>query len=261
MEIEEDLRHAAARGELALVYQPIAALATASVTGFEALLRWRHPERGVIPPSEFIPIAEETGLITPLGRWVLSEACRQLRQWEIELGAHPALSVSINVSPRQLSHPGLLAQIEESLLVHSVDPRRLKIEITESSFIEDPEAAAALLHRLRALGVHICLDDFGTGYSSLSTLHRFPVDLLKIDRSFFTEPGAEHPGAELVPTILRLARDLDLDVVAEGVETPEQAARLKRLRCGYVQGYWFSHPLPPGEAVALLRGTGRSPIS
>jgi diguanylate cyclase (GGDEF)-like protein/PAS domain S-box-containing protein len=255
--LEEDLRHAADRGELSLLYQPIAALATASVAGFEALLRWRHPKHGEISPSEFIPLAEESGLILPLGDWVLAEACRQLREWETRLGPLPALSVSVNVSPRQLSCPSLLTQIERSLATNGLDPHRLKIEITESSFIEDPEAAARLLRCLRDLGVQICLDDFGTGYSSLSTLHRFPVDLLKIDRSFFVGLTAEPTGPELVPTILRLARDLGLDVVAEGVEAPEQAARLKRLRCGYVQGYWFSPPLPPEEAGSLLREAAR----
>ncbi|HEX7180774.1 MAG TPA: EAL domain-containing protein [Thermoanaerobaculia bacterium] len=252
LQLETDLRKAAERGELALAYQPIASLSNRSIAGFEALLRWHHPRRGVIQPSEFIPFAEESGLIVPLGQWVLREACRQIRAWERQFGPLPGLNVSVNISARQLARSDLLARVEESLNDAGISPERLKIEITESSLIEDPETVAALLHRLRDLGVQICLDDFGTGYSSLSTLHRFPVDLLKIDRSFFSQPQTGGGGPELVEMILRLARDLGMGVIAEGIETPEQAASLRRLQCEYVQGFWFSPPLDPEEAFGRL---------
>ena len=258
MELERDLRWAVERQELFLQYQPIVSLDTGVLRGFEALVRWQHPKRGLIPPLRFIPIAEETGQIIPLGIWVLGEACRQLRRWQdLSPAADEPLTISVNLSGRQFMQPDLLEQIQAVLRETDLDPRSLKLEITESVVMENIETATRTLERLRALGVELSIDDFGTGYSSLSYLQRFPVSTLKIDRSFVSRM-TEHEGtAEIVRTIMQLAQNLGMDVVAEGVETEAQRARLRALECAFGQGYYFAKPLDGDAAQAFLLGCGR----
>ena len=243
LHLENDLRRALHRREFAVYYQPIVALATGEVQGFEALLRWRHPEHGFIPPDEFIPVAEETGLILPIGSWALEEACRQMREWQAQFPQAAGMYVSVNLSARQFANPELCEQIKEALRTTGLGPQSMKLEITESVVMENVEKAVEMLRQLRALGVESSIDDFGTGYSSLSYLHHFPSTTLKIDRSFITRMGGVGENAEIVRTILLLARNLGMRVVAEGVETEEQLAQLRALSCDYGQGYLFSKPL------------------
>jgi diguanylate cyclase (GGDEF)-like protein len=250
--LERDLRRALEREELFLQYQPIVSLDTGTLHGFEALVRWQHPERGVIPPMKFIPIAEETGLIIQIGQWVLGEACRQMRQWQGLSAADEPLTISVNLSAKQFMQPDLLDQIQELLRETNLAPRSLKLEITESAVMEDIESATRTLERLRALGVELSIDDFGTGYSSLSYLQRFPVSTLKIDRSFVSRMTESEGTAEIVRTIMKLAQNLGMDVVAEGVETEGQRARLAALECEFGQGYYFAKPLDKDAAGAFL---------
>ena len=252
LQLENDLRRAVDRKEFALHYQPIIALASGRIRGFEALLRWHHPENGPVSPQDFIPVAEETGLIIPIGQWVLEEACRQARRWQ---EAHPSdapLVVSVNLSGKQFSQPDLTERVRAVLQETNLEPRRLKLEITESMVMENIETAVEMLAQLRALGVEISIDDFGTGYSSLSYLHRFPINTLKIDRSFVSHMTENAENAEIVRTIITLARSLEMDVVAEGVETAEQLAQLKELECDYGQGFLFSRPLTQEAAGSLI---------
>ncbi|MBV9108283.1 MAG: EAL domain-containing protein, partial [Gemmatimonadetes bacterium] len=248
-----DLRQALSRGELFLVYQPLVSLATGAIPGFEALLRWNHPTLGLLPPAEFIPVAEETGLIVALGEWVLGEACRQAARWRAEHGAG-APGVSVNVSARQLAQPGLAAQVRDTLREAGLPGDALRLEVTESLLAADLPRISALLAEIREMGVGISVDDFGTGYSSLAYLHRLPADMLKIDRSFVAAMGAGRESGEIVRTILALGRTLGMRVVAEGVETPEQRQALQALGCDLAQGYLFSRPLSVAQADALLRG-------
>ena len=252
LQLDHDLRRALDRKEFRLHYQPIVRLKNAEVTGLEALLRWEHPERGFVPPAEFIPLAEETGLIIPIGRWALEETCRQVRAWQLQFGVD--LPVNVNLSGKQLSQPDLVYQITQILQQFSLDGRSLKLEITESVIMEDIESVITMLQQLKALGIQSSMDDFGTGYSSLGYLHRLPIDVLKIDRSFVsgTRTGVEKP--EVVRTIMTLARDLGIDVVAEGVETAEQLAQLRALGCNYGQGYLFSKPLDSEAAGKFIAG-------
>ncbi|MEG4116197.1 EAL domain-containing protein [Microcoleus sp. N9_B4] len=239
-------------------YQPIVCLKSGAVIGFEALVRWLHPERGLVSPMEFIAMAEETGLITPLGLWVLNESCRQIIQWQslnLPVGNSP-LTVAVNLSGRQFAEPESIEQIKQVLLETGVDARCLKLEITESVVMEDGEAAAAMLSQLRDLGIGLCIDDFGTGYSSLSYLHKFPINILKVDRSFVSRIGETGENLEIVRAIVMLARSLGMEVVAEGVETAVQLAQMRSIGCEYGQGYFFSKPLDSEAATALLR---RSP--
>ncbi|HEX8500509.1 MAG TPA: EAL domain-containing protein [Pyrinomonadaceae bacterium] len=254
LQIETDLRRAITRKEFFLNYQPIVSLETGKVSSFEALVRWRHPERGLVMPGEFVPVAEETGLIVPLGVWVLEEACRQMRSWQ-KLGlAGDGVTVSVNLSSRQFSQADLIEQVSSALREAGLRPGNLKLEITESMVMENVDTAIDMLMQLRDLGVGLSIDDFGTGYSSLSYLHRFPIDTLKIDRSFVTQMTDNAENAEIVRTIVTLARSLDMNVIAEGVETEEQLRRLGSLGCDYGQGYLFSRPVGAGQAVALLAG-------
>ena len=231
LQLDHDLRRALERKEFRLHYQPIVRLETAEPIGFEALLRWEHPGRGLVSPAEFIPLAEETRLIVPIGHWVLEEACRQARAWEAQFGSD--LPVSVNLSGRQFSQPDLVGQITQILQQFSLEGRSLKLEITESLIMENIESVITMLRQLKALGIQSSMDDFGTGYSSLSYLHRLPIDVLKIDRSFVsgTHSGVEKP--EVVRTVLTLAFDLGIDTIAEGVETAEQMAQLRALGCKY----------------------------
>ncbi|WP_420127050.1 putative bifunctional diguanylate cyclase/phosphodiesterase [Longimicrobium sp.] len=249
LHLETDLRGAVDREEFELAYQPVVSLADGRIAGFEALARWRHPERGLLQPSEFISAAEETGLIVPLGRWVLREACRQMRDWNRRYGA--ALSVNVNLSPRQFADPALASDVAEALRETELPAAFLKLEITENLLMGDAGGAAATLEELKTLGVDLCIDDFGTGYSSLSYLHRFPIDTLKVDRSFIMRLG-DGQTEQIVRTILVLARTLGMRAVAEGVETPEQADSLRGMGCEYAQGFRFSHPVAGDAAGAMI---------
>jgi diguanylate cyclase (GGDEF)-like protein/PAS domain S-box-containing protein len=254
LQLETDLRHALERGEFCNFYQPIVALVSGEIAGFEALLRWQHPTRGLLGPHEFIPVAEETGLIRELGWWNLREACRQISEWRAALAAHPHLTISVNLSAKQFLQPNLVEDIRKLLGELSLPPEALKLEITESTVMADPSAAVEMLQQIKSLGIHLAIDDFGTGYSSLSYLHRFPLDTLKIDRSFISGMGDDGEGMEIARTILPMANNLRLDVVAEGVETIQQVALLKKLHCKYGQGYYFSRPLSAEGTAALLAG-------
>jgi len=254
LQLETDLRHALERGEFCNFYQPIVALVSGEIAGFEALLRWQHPTRGLLGPIEFIPVAEETGLIRELGWWNLREACRQISEWRASLIAHPHLTISVNLSAKQFLQPNLVEDIRKLLGELALPPEALKLEITESTVMADPLAAVEMLQQIKSLGIHLAIDDFGTGYSSLSYLHRFPLDTLKIDRSFISGMGNDGEGMEIARTILPMANNLRLDVVAEGVETVQQVALLKKLHCKYGQGYYFSRPLSVEGTTALLSG-------
>src|SRR5467141_1775994 len=254
LQLETDLHRALERGELRNFYQPIVALASGEIAGFEALLRWQHPTRGLLGPIEFIPVAEETGLIRELGWWNLREACRQISEWRATLAAHAHLTISVNLSAKQFLQPNLAEDIRKLLIELALPPEALKLEITESTVMADPSAAVEMLQQIKSLGIHLAIDDFGTGYSSLSYLHRFPLDTLKIDRSFISGMGDDGEGMEIARTILPMANNLRLDVVAEGVETIQQVALLKKLHCKYGQGYYFSRPLSAEGTAALLAG-------
>jgi diguanylate cyclase (GGDEF)-like protein/PAS domain S-box-containing protein len=252
LHIETDLRRAVERGEMRLHYQPIVSLADEKVIGFEALVRWQHSERGLVSPIDFIPVAEETGLIVSIGRWVLREACRQMSEWKRRDASAASLFISVNLSGKQFTQPDLLGQITRTLEETGLDPRSLKLEITESVVMDNIDAAVETLESLRSLGVEVSIDDFGTGYSSLSYLHRLPIDTLKVDRSFVSRMASNNENTEIVRTIVTLAQSLEMKVVAEGVETSEQLAQLQILRCEGGQGYLFSRPLDAEDAGALL---------
>jgi diguanylate cyclase (GGDEF)-like protein/PAS domain S-box-containing protein len=252
LRLETDLRRAIEREEFEIHYQPIVALAGGYVIGFEALVRWRHPQRGLVPPSEFLPVAEETGLMAQIDRWVLQRACRQLAEWQALFPAQPPLSISVNLSSRDFSQPDLADRIEQELRAAALDGHSLRLEITESAIMEHSEVAADMFERLRRMGVQVYIDDFGTGYSSLSYLHRFPVATLKIDRSFVSRMSSSGENAKIIQTIVMLARDLGMNVIAEGVETSEQCDHLRALRCEYGQGFFFSRPLDDAAVEELL---------
>jgi EAL domain-containing protein (putative c-di-GMP-specific phosphodiesterase class I) len=251
LQLESDLRLAIEQKEFCVYYQPIVCLQTGRLAGFEALVRWNHPRRGLVEPADFIPVAEETGLIVPIGEWVLNEACAQVRQWQIDSPSHRSLSLSVNLSARQVAQPHLLDRIKEALDNSKLNPHCLKLEITESVVMENAEAAALMFKQLRSLGVQLSIDDFGTGYSSLSYLHRFPLNYLKIDRSFVMRLTTDNDNA-IVRTISTLARNLGMEVIAEGIETEEQHQQLKMLGCEYGQGYLFSRPVNSQSVVHLL---------
>src|SRR5712692_7446257 len=242
LQMENDLRRALEREELRVYYQPIVSLESGQLAGFEALVRWQHPERGFINPVDFIPLAEDTGMIAPIGLWILKRACRQLSRWQWQSTAHRSLFMSVNLSGKQVAEPDLVGQIREILEETHVEARHLKLEITESVEMENAELAAQLFKRLKALGVQLSIDDFGTGYSSLGYLHRFPLDTLKIDQSFVGRIGEAAENIEIVRTIVSLADNMGMDVVAEGVETLGQLAQLRKLNCQYGQGYLFARP-------------------
>jgi diguanylate cyclase (GGDEF)-like protein len=257
LRVESDLRRAIERHEFRVHYQPIVALATQQLCGFEALIRWEHPERGLVAPDAFIPVAEETGLIVPIGLWVLREACRQMRDWDREFPDCASLVINVNLSARQCLHPDLVSDVARALADTGLRPERLKLEITESLALQCSVEVNGVLHALHELGVQLGLDDFGMGYSALSYLQRLPVQTLKIDRSFVS--GIQSAGnVEIVRAILSLAAGLSMNVTAEGVETADQAAVLRDLACEFGQGFFFDRPLPHERAEELLRNYSRS---
>jgi EAL domain-containing protein (putative c-di-GMP-specific phosphodiesterase class I) len=254
LELEADLRGAVDRDELELHYQPTVRLADNQVVGFEALLRWRHPTRGLVAPLDFIPLAEATGLIVGIGEWVLRAACRQAVSWAALPGRLP-VTMAVNLSVRQFDHDDLPTVLAEVLAETRMPADRLCLEMTESVLMDDTEENLSQLVRLKALGVTLAIDDFGTGYSSLAYLRRFPVDTLKIDRSFVRRLGDQTDDAALADTIVQLGRSLGMSTVAEGIEEFGQLAALREMGCEFAQGYYFSRPLPAAEAGQLLPGT------
>jgi EAL domain-containing protein (putative c-di-GMP-specific phosphodiesterase class I) len=257
LEVEAELRRALERGELRVHYQPIVALDTGAMVEVEALARWEHPERGLLPPSVFIQLAEDCGLIEELGRWVLTEACAQTSRWQAEHPRHEPLGVSVNVSPRQLRDPRIVDDVARALRATALSPGCLTLEITEGAMMQDTDVALVHLTALKALGVRLAVDDFGTGYSSLSYLQRFPIDVLKIDRSFVLgiNRGAEE--SALARAIVRLAQTLHLVAVAEGVENEAQATLLRKLGCQLAQGYLFASPGPASDISDILAASAR----
>jgi EAL domain-containing protein (putative c-di-GMP-specific phosphodiesterase class I) len=252
LRLETDLRRAVERGELRLYYQPIVELATDRTAGLEALLRWQHPERGLLAPAAFMRVAEETGVIAAIGAWVVREAAGQLAAWQRELPGGPALRMSVNVSTRELADPDFPERLAEVLRQAGPAPDSLRVEVSESTMMRNAESVIPVLERLRDLGVRTFMDDFGTGYSSLSWLHRFPVSVLKVDRTFVERLPREPDAVEIVRTIVALARTLDLEIIAEGVESGEQAALLREMGCHYAQGFFYAGPLTVEQAAAHL---------
>jgi diguanylate cyclase (GGDEF)-like protein/PAS domain S-box-containing protein len=256
LETERELRHALEREELELRYQPVIALGSGEIVGLEALVRWNHPERGMLDPGEFVAIAEDSGLIDPIGRWVQETACRQALGWhELRPDKRP-LDVAVNLSARQVAHRDLADQVREVLTATGLEPVNLRLEVTESALVDEAAGATATLEALSAIGVRLVLDDFGTGYSSLAYLNRFPFDALKVDRSFVDGLGVEQERTAIVEAVLGMARALSLDAIAEGVENEAQLSELRRLGCDYAQGHLFSRPLTAEKVTALLEGGG-----
>jgi EAL domain-containing protein (putative c-di-GMP-specific phosphodiesterase class I) len=255
LEMETELRHAVDRGELTLHYQPSAEIVSGRIAAVEALVRWRHPVRGLVPPDKFIPLADETGLIGEIGRWVLFEACAQTKRWH-DAGFAP-LKVSVNVSAVQFRQ-GDLAQVVHSALVQTGLPAEcLDLEITETVLMQDAAATIAMLRELKNMGVSISVDDFGTGYSSLAYLQRFPIDTLKIDKSFMMSVTEDEHNAAIVRTVIALAKSLKLESIAEGVESSDQVAYLRAEGCDRVQGYYFSKPLEPQRLRSFIESGAR----
>lgn len=253
LDVEKELRGALARQEFRVFYQPFVQFSGSEVIGFEALLRWEHPERGLIGPNEFIPVAEETGLIVDIGAWVLHEVCHQAAVWAADVPGTPPLHFSVNLSARQLAHPDLIATVAEALAVSGIDPPTLSLEITESVLMDDPDLAIVILHALRDLGVRLSIDDFGQGHSSLGYLRSLPVDCVKIDRTFVEGLDCNPDDSAIVSAVVGLGHALGLTVTAEGVETPEQLDRLRSLGCDIGQGFYFARPQPSAVSAALVR--------
>jgi EAL domain-containing protein (putative c-di-GMP-specific phosphodiesterase class I) len=257
LDLEQQLRRALEQRELVLYYQPQIDLQSGEVVGVEALLRWQHPQRGMIAPGDFIPLAEESGLIVPIGAWIIDEVCQQAAAWERD--GLPPLRVAVNVSARQLTQEQFAAHVAAALERSGLNPARLDLEITESMMMHDQQAHRAQLEQVHALGVQVSIDDFGTGYSSLAYLQQFPVDCLKIDQSFVrtldAEPAAAADPTALVQTIVTLARNFRLRVIAEGIETPRQRDFLRQIGCDEGQGYLFGRPLPAADLAELLHGS------
>ena len=249
MHTEHSLHRALERQELRLFYQPVVEIKGSRAVGVEALLRWEHPEQGLVAPNRFIPVAEESGLIIPIGAWVLHEACRQLCMWRSDRLGGPGGAMEVNLSARQIDHPEIITTVERILEDTGLPPDCLTLEITESALMNDAASARRVLQALKDLGVTLAIDDFGTGYSSLSHLQRFPLDILKIDKSFVDALGVDQGGTEIVAAVVKLAHALGLQVIAEGVETERQLDALLRLDCDFAQGYLFSRPVPAHELV------------
>ena len=257
LQLETDLRTAIERDELCMYYQPIVDLTSMKLFGFESLIRWNHPQRGLVPPNEFIPVSEETGLIIPLTLWVLRTSCRQMVQWQRKSESNKDLFVSVNLSGKHFAQKDLVKQIESIIKETEIDPKYLKLELTESAVMQNAESVISMLKQLRELGIQLSIDDFGTGYSSLSYLHRFPINTLKVDRSFVSQMEDGSENGEIVRTVVALAKTLGLDVIAEGIESIHQLHQLRILGCEYGQGYLFSRPVPVEEAERLLEDKAR----
>ena len=255
---QQELAHALAADQLVVHYQPVVDLAHGKTIGVEALVRWAHPDRGLIPPLGFIPLAEQTGLIIPLGAWVLEQACRQTRHWQQACPGYTGLGVSVNVSPVQLRDPEFLDTVTQSLARTALPAHTLTLEITESLLLADNAATTSMLHGLRALGVKLAVDDFGTGYSSLSYLRRLPIDILKVDRSFVSILE-EHNGGALTRAVVAISRELGLRTIAEGVEGAGQQTQLQALGCDYAQGYYYCRPVPADQLEQHLTTTAPAP--
>jgi diguanylate cyclase (GGDEF)-like protein/PAS domain S-box-containing protein len=256
-QLDSDLHYALERQEFELYYQPIVSLESSKLAGFEALIRWHHPERGLVPPSEFIPIAEETGLIIAIGDWVLNQACQQISIWQSKYIEAKSLKISINLTCQQIREKDLLEKLDRVLATTGIDGSTIRLEITESSMMDQGEETLSKLEQLRARNIQLSIDDFGQGYSSLSYLHRFPVNTLKIDRTFVEQMSLGGQNLEIIRTIIILAHALDMNVVAEGVETHEQMSTLKQLGCEYAQGYLFSRPIIAADAEQMIKGSPR----
>lgn len=252
LQVETDLRYAVERSEFFLVYQPIVDLGNQKLCGFEALIRWQHPVHGLISPLEFISIAEETGLIAPIGEWVLREACAQLSDWKKRNENSQNLWISVNVSTKQFTHTDLVSLVSEILEETNLDPQSLKLELTESAMVDNIDYAVGVMENLKKLGLKLSIDDFGTGYSSLSYLHRLPLSSLKIDRSFVAQMSESIENQEIIKTIVSLAQSLHLEIIAEGVENSSQMSQLKDLACEFGQGYYFAKPLAAEKAESLI---------
>ncbi|QIR41174.1 EAL domain-containing protein [Tolypothrix sp. PCC 7910] len=252
LELENDLRRAVARQEFIVYYQPIVSLYTGKIAGFEALVRWKHPIRGLIPPSDFIPVAEETGLINDINTWVLQSACQQLHLWENHPEITQPITMSVNLSARLFSQPNLIAQIDEILYETKVNPENLELEITESVIMENIHAVKTILQQLQERRIKLVMDDFGTGYSSLSYLHSFPLSALKIDKSFVKRMQENQEDMGLVPAMIGIADSMGMRTIAEGVETTEQLAQLRSLNCEFAQGFLFSQPIEQQSVIHLL---------
>ena len=252
LQLEADLNQAIADREFELYYQPIISLTTGMLNGFEALVRWRSPSRGFVSPGAFIPIAEETGLIVPMGKWILETACRQMQQWREKFDHAESVMMSVNLSSRQFAQPDLIAQIQETLILTGLEPANLKLEITESMVMDDVEDTIVLLNQLKELNINISMDDFGTGFSSFNYLHRFPTDTLKVDRTFVSNMSQGDKNVEIVNTIIILAHRLGMDVIAEGIETELEKEILQGFNCEYGQGYFFAKPLSAKDATELF---------
>lgn len=258
--LETAMRRAIERQELRVYYQPLVRIDTAAVVGFEALVRWQHPDRGLISPIEFIPLAEETGMIVPIGAWVLEESCRQVQLWQEQLGATRGLLLSVNVSARQFQSPELVETVASVLQRTGFNPTHLKLELTESMMMHDVERTIQRLHELKGLSIQLVVDDFGTGYSSLAYLRRFPISVLKVDKSFVWRLGTDPGDDAIVRSIVTLAGDLGMQVVAEGIETAEQLEALRVLQCDYGQGYFFSPPVPSHLAETFVTPSAGIPL-
>ncbi len=256
LQLETDLRRCLERDELQLLYQPIVSVPSGKVASFEALVRWHHPEWGMISPTAFIPVAEETGLIVPIGRWVMEEACRQLRSWQTQGLVDETVKMAVNVAGQQLTHTDLVSVIKDVLKTTQLSPECLRVEITESILNGDENEIEQRLERIKDIGVKLCIDDFGTGYSSFSRLHRFPIDALKVDRSFVIPSKMQEGKWDIIKTIVSLTEDLEIGAIAEGIETREQLIQIQKTGCEYIQGYFFSSPLSSKEAAAVLERGG-----
>jgi EAL domain-containing protein (putative c-di-GMP-specific phosphodiesterase class I) len=252
LELENDLRRAIEREEFKVYYQPVVLLENGRIVSMEALVRWEHPERGLLSPSEFVPAAEETGLIVPIEKWVLEVACRQARAWQEQYPSDPQLMVSVNLYAERFQRPNLVDEVAEALQKTGLHPSSLSLEITESAVMEDEPSPIILLQELVALGVQLAIDDFGTGYSSMSYLKRFPVQFLKIDRSFVEGLEEDLEGRAILSAMIGLAQALGMKAITEGVETAEQLAQLRKMGCEMAQGSYFSKPLSSEAASALL---------
>jgi EAL domain-containing protein (putative c-di-GMP-specific phosphodiesterase class I) len=256
--LEADLRDALKRQEFRLHFQPIVCLSNDRISGFEALLRWQRPGVGLVGPGEFIHVAEETGLILPIGRWLLQESCRQMKLWQVSYPSDPPLTISVNVSPKQFAQANLIYESSLALQESGLDPNSLHLEITESMAMSDSAKTSHVLSQLKSLNIGISIDDFGTGYSSLDQLRRFPVDILKIDRSFVSGMDIDNESLEIVRLVAMLAHNLGMKVIAEGAETAQQVNNLKEIGCEFGQGYFFSKPMAREEAGALLESNYRA---